>query len=294
MNNSLPKPRTMRFITGKVFLPFVLFACSNASFCQVFENSSGAREKRFIYEIKQIDEFFERFNDDSSSFIREVYKSYHTKFSVDRASLIRSLFNYQSKTWSKGSIDSFVSTALLTQMPSRNNFYGENWFAEVNCKFFYHATEIEIPLIMQINTDEQRRSKWVISAVGSNPVRSVSAIFPEASDISVQKFINPSSHANYFIELGKVFDDKENLASYFENSFFKRNNALTFYNAVLGGKIKFMHVKSIKYHFLQVSNYIFTVEHFQRKDLNAGWLINTLQRASAAEKKKFTRNLLGE
>ena len=96
------------------------------------------------------------------------------------------------------------------------------------------------------------------------------------------------------IEPGKVFDDKDYLDSYFDKSFFKRNNSVTFYNAFIEGKIKFMHVKSIKYHFLQVSNYIFTVEHFQRKDLNAGWLINSLQSASAADKNNFIRNLLGE
>ena len=284
----------MRTNIGRISFSFALFVYSCAGFGQVFENSAGAREKRFIYEIKQIDEFFERFNDDSTSFIREVYKSYHTKFNVDRAALIRSLFNYQSKTWNKGSIDSFVSTALLTQMPSRNNFYGENWFAEVNCKFIYQSAEIEIPLIMQIHTDQQRRSKWVISAVGASPVRSALSEIPQRSDTKVEKFINPSSHANYFIELGKVFDDKDYLDSYFDKSFFKRNNSVTFYNAFIEGKIKFMHVKSIKYHFLQVSNYIFTVEHFQRKDLNAGWLINSLQSASAADKNNFIRNLLGE
>jgi hypothetical protein len=263
-------------------------------FSQVFENTAGAREKRFIYEVKQIDEFFERFNDDSSSFIREVYRSYRTKFNIDRASLIKSLFNYETKTWSQGIIDSFVNTALSTQMPSRNNFYGENWFAEAGCKFLYQSVEIEIPVILRIFTDEQRRSRWVIIGVRSHSIRTESAAIPNTSEKNKQKFISPSSHANYFIELGKVFDDKENLNSYFENSLLARKNALVFYNAILQDKIKFMHVKSIRYHFLQVSNYIFTVEHFQRKELNAGWLINSLQHVSVEDKKNFTKKLLGE
>lgn len=284
----------MRFFTARLLMLIGFLFYGDCCIGQVFENSAGAREKRFIYEVKQIDEFFERFNDDSSSFIRQVYKSYRTKFNVDRAALIKSLFNYQSKTWSESSIDSFVRTALNTQMPSRNNFYGENWFAEAFCKFVYRSAEVEIPVILRIDTDEQRRSKWIITAIGANPIRELSDNPPDQQHKSNKKFINPSSHANYFIELGKVFDDKENLVSYFDNLFFTRSHALTFYNSLLNETIKFMHVKSIKYHFLQVSNYIFTVEYFQRKDLNAGWLINSLQYASTSDKKNFRRNLLGE
>lgn len=283
----------MEYLGRKLYLPIMGLFLSLCSFAQDFENSAGQREKIFVYRVKQIDEFFERFNNDTSSFIREVYRSYGIKFNIDRPTLIRSLFNYRTNTWLQSSIDSFVNKALSTQMPSGRNFYGDDWYAEANCKFRHHSVEIEIPVILKIQTDDQGRSKWVICGVKKSLAGESSRLIA-MSEINLEKFITPSSHANYFIELAKVFEDKKNLSSYFDESFFRRDNAIAFYNASLQDNIKFLHVKSIKYHFLQVSNYIFTVEYFPRKDLNAGWLINSLKQVTLPEKNKFVKQLLGE
>ena len=78
---------------------------------QVFTNDAGAREKHFIYEVKQIDEFFERFNDAPNSFLRSVYKARHIKFNIDRQQLIRSLFNDENK-----SLDSILKTQFISDV----------------------------------------------------------------------------------------------------------------------------------------------------------------------------------
>ena len=129
---------------------------------QVFENSAGQMDRKFLYEVKQIDEFFERFNDDTASFIRKMYRSYRVKFNIERQQLIKSLFNYQSVAWRQTAIDSFVRAAMLVQMPSRTNFYGDKWYAEVLCRFVYNSEEIEIPIVLRVITDDMKRSKWVM------------------------------------------------------------------------------------------------------------------------------------
>src|SRR5450432_2151980 len=101
----------------------IFFICSFSLlktflYSQVFTNDAGAREKHFVYEVKQIDEFFERFNNDSSSFLREVYKSYHVKYKIGRAKLIKSLFNYETKSWDHAILDSFVQAAMKIKMPN--------------------------------------------------------------------------------------------------------------------------------------------------------------------------------
>ena len=79
------------------FLIFIFFSiCQHRLFSQVYSNNDGAKEKHFIYEVKEIDEFFERFNDEPNSFLRGVYKARHVKFNIDRQRLIRSLFNYEN------------------------------------------------------------------------------------------------------------------------------------------------------------------------------------------------------
>jgi hypothetical protein len=280
---------------GLGFCSIGFFLFSNAvSYAQVFTNDAAAREKHFIYEVKQIDEFFERFNNDSSSFLREVYKSRHVKFKIDRTKLIKSLFNYDTKSWGDNVVDSFTSAAVKIKMPTKRDFYGENWYAEADCKFQYNSSVIDMPIVLRVFTDQFKRSRWMVVAIKSNALASEATLSPIITGEDNTKFISPVSHTTNFIELHKAFEDKANLADYFDKFFFDRTKSLEFYNAVLNDHIKFLYVKDVKYHFLQVEGWIFCVEYFRRQSLNSGWLINSLKKATADDKEEFKRLLLGE
>ena len=99
------------------FLIFISFSiCHHHLFSQVISNNDNAKEKHFIYEVKEIDEFFERFNDEKSSFIRGVYKAHHVKFNIARQRLIRSLFNYENMLK-----DSVMINSLFQTLQRRKN-----------------------------------------------------------------------------------------------------------------------------------------------------------------------------
>lgn len=285
----------MKLLLIKYCLILGLLTINQPLWCQEFKNDAGVREKHFVSQVKQVDEFFERFNNDTNSFIREVYRSYKVKFKADRRKLVKSLFNYENKNLSQSNIDAFVEKAVQVFMPSAKNWYGENWFAEANCKFQYNSLVIDIPVILKTITDQQKRSKWVIAGIKPSHLKE-----PTNSNIPITvktrkiKFIDPSSHGANFIELERDFDDKVNLSDYFENAFFYRNNAVQFYHAIMKDKIRFLFVKDIKYHFLNVDQYIFTVEYFPRETLNSGWLINNLKDATAKDKESYKKLLLGE
>jgi hypothetical protein len=209
--------------------------------------------------------------------------------------MIKSLFNYENKTWSKTLIDSFVKKGLDIEMPNAANWYGENWFAEANCKFEYNGAAIFIPVILKIVTDDKHRFKWVIAGIGNNTLKEADS---SNAPITIRKiknnFINPADHGTNFIELENVFNDKEHLSDYFENAFFYRKNALQFYHALMAKKIKFQYVKEVKYHFLNVNGFIFTVEYFSRQSLYSGWLVNSLKACDAKDMAKYKTALLGE
>jgi len=278
----------------KLLFCILLLSSIQSAWSQVFENEAAAREKHFIYEVKQIDEFFERFNNDSSSFIRDVYKQKGIKFKIERPALIRSLFNVVSHSWSASQVDSFIIKAMAIQMPSRKDYYGEGWFAEAICQFNYNGNTLDIPVILRVSTDKSKHSKWIIAGIRQTSIKADGKIIDGGNSISIDHFISPVSHTNYFIELEKAFDDKAYLFSYFDPTILQKSQSVVFYNAILKNQVKFLHVKEIKYHFLQVSDYIFTVENFQRDALNSGWLINRLWKASPTEKENFKRTLLGE
>src|ERR1700712_2090604 len=112
----------MKIVSCKtICLLFFSFLFHHAG-AQVLNNNARAREKHFLYEVKQVDEFFERFNNDTGSFIREVYKTRHVKYKLDRPALIKSLFNYESQTWDQQMIDNFVNDAAGTKNQQKLNF----------------------------------------------------------------------------------------------------------------------------------------------------------------------------
>jgi hypothetical protein len=263
---------------------------SNNVIAQVFSNDAGSREKLFIYEVKQIDEFFERFNDAPESFIRGIYKQKNKAFTISREKLIRSLFNYETSTWSKDSIDSFITSIINSDKPELLEFSDADWFAEANCKFQTQSGIVKIPIVLRTLKDKKSGFKWIITAVGHTPFVG-SKITPVAASGNVG-FINPASHGNNFIALGKALDDKKNLAGYFDDSFFSKQNASEFYSAISSGAIRFLYVTDVKYHFLQIDNWIFSVEYFGRKSLNSGWLVNRLSKASKMEKETYRKALL--
>jgi hypothetical protein len=272
---------------------FVSFSiCQNRLLSQVYSNNDGAKEKHFIYEVKEIDEFIERFNDDKGSFIRGVYKAHHVKFNIPRQRLIRSLFNYENMSKDSIMINKFVSDVTKKKKPIYLDYYGDDWYAELTCKFKYNTSTIVIPVIMKIEMTQNKGSKWMIVAVGSSNLKSRIVVTEMVQSKVKSNIISPTSNGTNFVSLKRAFDDKENLSDYFESAYMKRSDMLEFYNAILNRDIEFLDVIKIKYHFLLAGRWIFTVEDFIREELNSGWLINHMEKVSSVEMDNYRSKLL--
>ena len=279
----------------KTALTFVLLtlclSVSTGGFAQDLENNRE-RENIFIRRVKEIDEFFERYNNDKESFIRNVYKERGKAYTPDRQALIKSMFNYVGNSWRVAQLDSFVRQALAIEMPSKRSFYGRDWYAEAFCRFRYNGSTVEFPLVLQVKEDK-KGFKWVIVSVRQSIINGNATTLEGNYSIN-EKFISPVSHATYFVELGSAFNEKKYLLSYFDPTILHKSQTISFINALQKDQIIFLNVREIRYHFLQVNNYVFTVENFQRDHINSGWLINRLMPASALEKENFRHKLLGE
>ena len=275
------------------FLIFISFSiCHHRLFSQVISNNDNAKEKHFVYEVKEIDEFFERFNDEKGSFIRGVYKAHHVKFNIPRQRLIRSLFNFENMSKDSLMMNEFVSDVTRKNKPIYLDYYGENWYAELTCKFKYNTSTIVIPVFMKMVMTENKGSKWMIVAVGSSNLKSKIVVREIAQSKVKTNIISPTSNGTNFVSLKRAFDDKENLSDYFESADMKRSNMLEFYNAILNRDIEFLDVIKLKYHFLLAGRWIFTVEDFIREELNSGWLINDMEKVSSVGMDNYRSRLL--
>lgn len=273
-----------------------LLLCGPLSRAQVFDNDDAAREANFVTKVMQLDEFIHRFNNDTSSEIRRYYLAHHRPWNKSREQLIRSLFNYTTQNWDSVQLDHFIRRVIDPQRPDSLGFFRGHWYAEAACDFLYNAMPVEAQLILRMQINPNGTAQWVIAAVkpdfAMEPQEGVPA---RAGSVSRKgRFIQPAANETYFAELQRDFADKRRLTGLFEKRFFQRRYSGPFYQALLSDRIKFVAVKKLRYHCLQVPGWIFTVENFERPTRNSGWLITRIREAGAKERSEYIRKLLQE
>ena len=285
----------MRKITG-LFLLFT-FVCSVHGSAQFFSTDEKLKDEMFLREVKVIDEFIERFNDDPSSFIRREYKKQNKPYDLSRKEILVSLFNLENPQWSKNSdLGEFFRDASDSANPPRLSFADTNWYSEAKCTFMSNGKKVEIPLILQIQIAKNHGAKWMIAGVGDNTTFTGQPTnVPGLGDYqpkAINKFIATSSYATNFSELVNTFSDKKNILDYFSPDLLATEKGKKFVNMILQGKLEFKYASDIKFYFYQIPNWVFEVEEFDRKSLNSGWLINDIKKVPQADKDISRRKLL--
>lgn len=291
-----------------LFLPLIFCRICVVS-AQVFSNDAAVREANFVTKVVQLDEFIHRFNNDSNSEIRRYYLSHDRPWDKSREQLIRSLFNYTNRRWDTLQMDSFIRRATDPEQPDSIAFLRDQWYAEAICQFLYHQNIVKATLILKIQLNPDGSAQWVITAVKpwfnlpplqKPPVSAVKRKPPLPTVVTIstvipkRRFIQPAANETYFAELDRDFADKRRLTDLFDKSFFERTQSAPFFQALLRNRIRFVAVAKLRYHYLQVHDWIFTVENFERATRNSGWLIASIRGANVEERSRYLKRLLGE
>lgn len=274
-NNILLNKNILRLFAAFLFLLWF----SSPAFCQVYSE----HDENFAFEVKQIDEFFERFNDEETLIKEYIAKNYNS-LEVNREDLLKSLFNRKNSSIEKADVSSFIRHVDNPRRPVKLSFYDDDWYARVKCSVVYEKKERELYLLMRVQKEKNGGCKWVVHNVYAEFLKT-----PDGSDPDA--FLNPVSHATDFMALDRAFKDPENLKAYLSSGF-QDDQLSKFVIEMQKNRITFRQVENISYHFFQVDGWIFSVENFPRKEKNAGWLINRLIQADAKEKEEFKRQLL--
>ncbi len=250
-----------------------------------------ASESFYLYEVKLIDEFIERFNDDPSSYIRQQCISlYGTDSIINRRGMLRSLID-KARPWS-ADLDAFISEITKTGSPQFLSFTDSSWYAVATCVFLYNKKPVEIPLVLHIKTTDGG-SRWMIAGIGNSPTpggTTTQATTTQANPPG--DFIPTSSHGTDFVVFNNVFSSRMNPTDYFEPALLATTRAQQFIQLIKERKATFQRVKKIKYHFYTIDGRVFIVEQFKRKGTNTGWLISNLQKADEKQKAAMLKGLL--
>ena len=265
------------------FIIFIFILFFNQVSKSQFTNNEQIREK-FNYEIIQLDEFIDRFNFDNDTKLLKYLAINYPDISIERKGFLITLFDNFDIDYHESMIKAFIDFVCDSANPQYLNFYDFNWYAEVNCiiEFNQRIDTGKIILKNQFNNDSS--SKWVICGINSEILE-----LPESKDSL--KIITPVSHGTGFIALYDVFKDGANIQNYIADDY--SIDKLTYFMTLMNyHKIKLKQVNKVKYHFLQIPGWAFTIDYYNRKELNSGWLISELKRMSNGDKDKYKKEIL--
>lgn len=252
-------------------------------------------EENFAWQVKQIDEFMDRFNNADYTPIRQYVKDQYDIDDVSRTDVLRSLFNLEKKAWNKPDIVRFLSEVSDSLPPPYLDFYDADWYAELRCQGVQNGHKVPFTLVLSIELDETTGgSRWIINSVDAD-------FLPKATDerlafavdetYDVTKTLQPTSFGTDFMNLVDALKDTAHLESYVLRG--AVDQPLTaFLNQLYRRELTFRQVDHIVYHFLQVDGWVFQVQDFHRSTTNSGWLINDLLLLSEREKQDYRKNVL--
>ncbi len=253
--------------------------------------TNPVRERNFAFEVKQIDEFIERFNGDKNTLLRQYLRQHYPEIKVNRASMVHSLFN-RKQSWKNKPLNAFLDAISNSRDTLLLDFYHSQWYAEAFAEFRHNGKLISVKLILRIQADETKAAKWMIMGAVAPALETSPAIPPNPGPARGRRFINPMSHSTNFIALSKVFRDKKNISDFLDSSFLKSPLSASFLHFYLNNDPQYLYVRKIRYHFLQTDGWVFTVDRYLRPGINSGWLISDLIRADQDEKKLYLQKLM--
>ena len=117
------------------------------------------QEHRFALQVKQVDEFIERFNGDSATLLVKYQNEHFSDKPLDRIALIKTLFNQQNPRWDYVEIEDFIDAVTGGAYPVRLDFFDTDWYARLNCQVKYKGKLHNIVLTLNIQREANQASK---------------------------------------------------------------------------------------------------------------------------------------
>ena len=254
--------------------------------------------ENFVFSIQTIDDFFDRFNFEPSTPAFQYYKDNYPTLSLDRKTIIFSLFDLKNSTCKNEDINNFASD-FESDSASKLCYNKPGWYSVLHCKVIYKKKRRIIDLIMQIDSIHMRKNsvgyKWSLRSVKAGFIHGLDSL--DSNDTShvtappkSKAFLQPMSHAIDFMNIDDIFRKKMTREYFAKQASSAELDTLV--NMIDQGRLKFVQVDSISYHLLQLPGWIVEVKCINRQDNNSGWLISRLMPVDENEKINYLQRHL--
>lgn len=234
---------------------------------------------------KQMSQFFSRFNSEEDQFGKKHHPaSANWRNNEIRRKILPLLFDQQNQR-TAGRLRDYFLDDLTAGNGLYLEFLGGGWYAEVSSTFEFQGKQVPISLILKIQRSGLG-SKWVLTSVYFSQFNKM---FPVGEIAEKEKhFLHPMSHELDFMNIYKAFRQPDVIEYYASDDFYPNYLSIFFYEVKLG-RMKFVRVESLKFHFFQIPNWYFEVSWFNRAGMNSGWLISNLIYIKEDEKKPLLK-----
>ncbi len=275
-NATMLKIALNRFVLLVIAVSSLMASSARAQYFSNYDQNKDI----FIRNVKLIDEFIERFNDDKATYLRRSLPGGDTQSNITRGMLLASLFDLENTSFTDKDtlLKGFFRTILDKQHPVYLAFNDTDWFARAQCVFLENGRLVELPIILRVRSNHEG-ARWTIAGVGTSTLsKGVRPSVTVAEGGKMPGYIATSAYATNFVDLHYVFTKKIEPAHVFEEEYLTSAKGSDFVNAVKNGSIRFQYVKKITFYFFHVNGCMFTVDHFKRQSYNCGWLISNVNK----------------
>ncbi|MBQ9212693.1 MAG: hypothetical protein IJ150_01960 [Bacteroidales bacterium] len=239
--------------------------------------NSQYEKNLYLAEVKQVDEFIDRFNND------EFHISIDTSKAEYKENNILSLFDIQRLQNATDSIRLVTTDFIKTVVDSNIKIRYEDtlWYAKAPCHGKLKGKQVEFTLWLNVEHRNEDMYKWVIAKAQGD----IFQLTP--SRVSDRIMIMPDDHETNFMSLKDITTQKVDYITNFKQKYYDLEETSVFYSLVYYGILEIDYVKDLEFLFFQVPGYVFHIKYFNRETSNSGWLIEQVDKMSDEEKLVF-------
>lgn len=237
----------------------------------------------FATQVKSVDEFMARFNGEEN-------RPGIPQDSLARMKNIVALFDMsmapqgEDGSTFRQSLLEFVSNVCRWQ--GRLSLANTHNFAEVQCVVKVNKKVVRVTLVMQMECSEEGSCRWSITGV--HGLKAAGFYSDKMATIS------PVEHEIHFMGLMDFVSQNRKLVP----SLRGRQQTIDEFSMLAGmlcsGAAQLEAINDVRFHFLDVPNYVFVIEEKGREGNNSGWLITRLYVLTDIEKEDYLSNILGK
>lgn len=242
-------------------------------------NLTGAFLDKHKYNARVafVSEFIDRFN------TKELNQNIDT--TMLNYKVVNTLMLFDKSKFSSEADEDFIAAKEFAETVISDSlkvdYYDKDWIAIATCHGKLMNKDIDFTMYLTVENRRDDLFKWSVNRIEG-------AYFKlTPSKINDGLMIYPDDHETKFMSLRNMTVNQPDCIMNFMQKDYKVDETSVFLTYVYNGLLKIEYVESLQFMFLQIPNYGFTIDYFERDDYNSGWLINSLFKISDAEKEKF-------